>query len=63
VKCGAIGDTAEFIKQGCPLVNVSGMPEPQYRRLVDEMLPDANKRLQQLALADFARTGKMRWTR
>ncbi|MDR2572040.1 MAG: radical SAM protein, partial [Oscillospiraceae bacterium] len=61
VKRGAIKDTTEFIKNGCPLLNISKLTDSEYWHLIEEILPEANKKLQHKALSDYARTGKKRW--
>jgi radical SAM superfamily enzyme YgiQ (UPF0313 family) len=39
VKSGKIKDAVEFIRSGCPIVNVSKIPDAEYYRLMDFELP------------------------
>jgi radical SAM superfamily enzyme YgiQ (UPF0313 family) len=61
VQSGKIPDAAEFIRQGLPLTNVSGLTDDQYLRLVHQVLPNANQKLREDALSRFAQTGEMFW--
>jgi len=61
VKSGIISNTADFIQNGCPLINVSRLTNDQYHRMVHEILPAANKKLMDEALAYHAKTGIKNW--
>lgn len=43
---GEIKDTAQFIKEGCPLTNISKLSDDEYERLIKEIIPQ--KRMERM---------------
>ena len=63
-KRGVIQDEAQFIRDGCPYINVSRMTDAEYRNMALKigMLPDGRTDVLKGGTAKFSRLGKVDYT-